>query len=199
MSNHGPEVVLDRPAWVHPTAQLHGRIHIGEGASLWPYAVIRAECNAAIVEPYANIQDFAMIHVGYDNDTRIGAYTSLGHHCVVHGASVGESCIVGIGAIVLDGCEIGDNSVIGAGTVVTEGTVIPPDSVVVGVPGKVRRRHNSFVENRLNALHYVRNGHAYAAGSHRAWHGPEYDTWVAEERARLEREFSERYPAESAC
>lgn len=195
----GPEVVLDRPAWIHPTVQLHGRIRIGEGASLWPNAVIRAECHEVVVGAYANVQDFAMIHVGYETDTRIGAYTSLAHHCVVHGAVIGESCMIGIRAVVMDGCEVGDNSIVGAGALLTDGTVVPPGSVVVGAPGKVRRRRNSFVDNRLNAMLYHRNGLAYAAGRHRAWHGPEYEAWAAAERERIEREFAGRYPAEAAC
>ena len=199
MSRFGPEVVLDRPAWVHPTAQLYGKIRVGEGASLWPNAVIRAECREVVVGPFANVQDFAMIHVGYETDTLIGAYASLAHHCVVHGAAIGESCMIGIGAVVMDGCEVGDNSIVGAGALLTEGTVVPPDSVVVGSPGKVRRKRNSFVENRLNAMLYHRNGLAYAAGRHRAWSGPEYESWVAAERERIEREFARRYPSGAAC
>ena len=180
--------------------QLHGKIRIGEGASLWVNAVIRAECNEVIVGPYANVQDFAMIHVGYGIDTRIGAYTSLAHHCTVHGAMIGDNCMIGIGAVVMDGCEIGDNSIVGAGALLTEGTAVPPDSVVIGSPGKVRRTRNSFVENRLNAMLYYRNGIEYAAGRHRAWHGPEYEAWVAAERERIEREFASRYPAvDAAC
>ena len=199
MSRFGPEVALDRPAWVHPTAQLYGKIRIGEGASLWPNAVIRAECREVVVGPFANVQDFAMIHVGYGTDTLIGAYTSLAHHCVVHGAAIGESCMIGIGAVVMDGCEVGDNSIVGAGALLTEGTVVPPDSVVIGSPGKVRRKRNSFVENRLNAMLYHRNGLAYAAGRHRAWRGPEYEAWAAAERERIEREFARRRPSGAAC
>ncbi len=200
MPRFGPEVVLDRPAWVHPTVQLHGRIRIGEGASLWPNAVIRAECNEVVVGPFANVQDFAMIHVGYETDTLVGAYTSLAHHCVVHGAEIGESCMIGIAAVVMDGCRIGDNSIVGAGALLTEGAVVPPDSVVIGSPGKVHRRRNSFVENRLNAMLYHRNGLAYAAGRHRAWHGPEHEAWVAAERERIEHEFAGRYPSsDPAC
>ena len=152
-----------------------------------------------VVGPFANVQDFAMIHVGYETDTLIGAYTSLAHHCVVHGAAIGESCMIGIGAVVMDGCEVGDNSIVGAGALLTEGTVVPPDSVVVGSPGKVRRKRNSFVENRLNAMLYHRNGLAYAAGRHRAWHGPEYESWAAAERERIEREFARRYPSGATC
>ena len=100
----------------------------------------------------------------------------------------------------MDGCEIGDNSIVGAGALLTEGTVVPPDSVVVGSPGKVRRTRNSFVENRLNAMLYYRNGVEYAADRHRAWHGPEYEAWVAAERERIEREFASQFPAaDAAC
>lgn len=199
MPRYGPEVVLDRPAWVHPTVQLYGKVRIGEGASLWPNAVVRAEAHEVVVEPYANVQDFVMLHVAYGSGVRIGAYTSLAHHSVVHGAAIGESCMIGIGAVVMDGCEIGDDSIVGAGSVVTEGTVVPPGSVVAGVPGKVRRQRNSFVDNRFNAMLYHRNALASAAGGHRAWHGPEYEAWAVRERARLEREFAERYPSQAAC
>jgi carbonic anhydrase/acetyltransferase-like protein (isoleucine patch superfamily) len=103
----------------------------------------------------------------------------------VHGATVEDDCLIGIGAIVMDGAVIGRGSIVAPGAVVTEGSVIPAGSIVAGVPGKVIRQRDSTRDNRLNAWNYWRNSRAYANGEHRAWDGPEFQRFQREKRREL--------------
>ena len=197
MTIYGPDVDLAHAAYVHPSAQLHGNITAEQGASIWTNAVIRAEGNEVVLGPYSNVQDFVMIHVGYEAGTYIGAHSSLAHHCTVHGARIGENCLVGIGAIVMDDCVVGDNTIIGSGALLLEGTEIPENSVVVGSPAKVIKSVNNWVANRLNAALYYRNAQFYHRGDYRAWHGPEYERFLAGLTERLNRDF-ETFAGEAA-
>src|SRR5262249_11036912 len=170
----GPEVELDRPAYVDPTARIFGRVSAGDGSSFWPYSVIRAEGATVRIGRCCNIQDGAVIHVGGGRGTTIGNYCSIAHRAVVHGAEVGDDCLIGIGAGVMDGAKGGRRSVIGAMALVPPGTEIPEGSVVMGVPGKVVSSRDNFAATRRNALIYHRNALAYAQGRHDAWRGEEF-------------------------
>jgi carbonic anhydrase/acetyltransferase-like protein (isoleucine patch superfamily) len=183
----GPDVALDDPAFIHPSAVIYGKANIGKGVSLWPNAVIRAEMFEVTLAPFVNVQDFVMIHVGFNQGTHIGAHTSITHHCTIHGATIGENCLIGINATIMDDCVIGDNTIVAGGAFLKEGTVIPPNSIVMGMPGKVVRSQNNWVENRLNAELYYRNALAFAAGNHRSWSGPEFDGWYHARREQLRR------------
>ncbi|MCH9670859.1 MAG: gamma carbonic anhydrase family protein [Gammaproteobacteria bacterium] len=190
---YGPEVDIERATYVHPSANLFGKISAGEGVTIWPNVVIRAESHDVHLDDFANVQDFVMIHVDYTRGVHIGKHVSLAHHCTVHGAQVEDNALIGINATVMDRAVIGENSLIAAGAVVTAGTVIPPNSIAVGAPAKVIKTRNSWIDNHLNALFYYRNGQAYARGHHRAWHGEEHEEWLATEKARLEKEFKARW------
>ena len=87
-------------AWIAPSAELYGRIAIGEGSSVWPQAVIRAECQEVRIGRNTNVQDFVMIHVGYDDPTLIGDHCSITHHATIHGATIEDDCLIGIGAVI---------------------------------------------------------------------------------------------------
>ena len=154
-------------AWVAPSAQLFGRVALGEGASVWHNAVLRAECQEIRIGRLTNVQDFAMVHVAYDRPTLVGAFCSITHHVTLHGCTVEDDCLVGINATVMDGAVIGRGS------------------IVAGVPAKVVRAKDSTRENRLNAWLYHRNADHYRRGLHRAWEGPEYEAWLAQKRAEL--------------
>ena len=196
MPDFGPEVVLDEPAYIHPTAQIYGKVRLGKGVSLWPYTVIRAEHTEVTVGPHTNIQDFVVIHVGYTTGAVIGAHCSITHHCTIHGARIGDNCLIGVNATVMDECVIGDNCTIAGGAFVKEGTIVPDNSVVIGVPAKVVRRRNNWVFNRFNAALYHRNALHYRDGRHRAWEGPEFAAWSKAEMARLRAEFARLFPDE---
>jgi carbonic anhydrase/acetyltransferase-like protein (isoleucine patch superfamily) len=179
---------IDESVWIAASAELYGRITVAANSSIWPHCVIRAECLEVRVGRMSNLQDFVMIHVGYDDPTSIGDFCSITHHATVHGATIEDQCLIGIGAVVMDGAVIGRGSIVAPGAVVREGTTIPPGSIVAGVPGKVIRERDSSRENRINALVYHRNAQAYSRGNHRAWEGPEFKAWVKEKTDEIERE-----------
>jgi carbonic anhydrase/acetyltransferase-like protein (isoleucine patch superfamily) len=169
--------------FVAPGVQLYGKLSIGEGSSLWPHAVIRAECQFVSVGRNTNLQDFTMVHVGYESPTVIGDFCSITHRAVIHGATIEDDCLVGIGAIVMDGAVIGRGSLVAPGAVVREGTIVPPHSLVAGVPANVIKQRDFTEENRLNAWNYWRNAQAYAKGEHRAWEGDAFVRFQREKRA----------------
>jgi carbonic anhydrase/acetyltransferase-like protein (isoleucine patch superfamily) len=173
-------------AWIDPGAAVFGAVEIGEGSSLWPGVSIRAESLSVRIGRFANLQDHVMVHIGFGSPTTIGDYASITHRVVLHGCTIGENCLIGIGATVMDGAVIGANSIVAGHSFVREGQVIPPNSIVMGTPAKVVRAGDNFVANRLNAWLYHRNALAYAAGNHRAWAGPEFAAARDAERARLE-------------
>ena len=186
----GSDVVLDNPAYIDPTARLYGKVRVGAGATIWCNVVARAEMNEIVIGPRTNIQDFVMLHVGDQTPTIIGANCSITHHCTIHGCSIGDNCLIGINATIMDGCVIGRNSIVAGGAFLKENTVIPDNSIVMGMPGKVVRTANMQVKNKLNAFLYWQNGLAYAKGQHRAWSDPAVLAAVAEEVRRLNAEFA---------
>lgn len=185
----GPEVTLRQPAFIHPTALVHGKVSVEQGASLWPYAVVRAEIHQVRIGRFTNIQDFAMIHIALDHPVIVGEYCSITHHCNLHGCQIGDNCLIGINCTIMNGCRVGENSIVAGGSFLIENTVIPPNSVVMGVPGKVVRQNNNYVANRFNALIYHRNALAYARGEHRSWSQPDFERFQAEVLAGLQEEF----------
>jgi len=122
-----------------PDAAVIGDVQIGEESSIWFGTVLRGDINVIRVGKQTNIQDRAVLHVDHDAPCIIGNLVSIGHGAIVHGAEIGDECLIGMGAVVLSHCRVGPGSVIGAGAVVREGTDIPPRSLVVGVPGRIVR------------------------------------------------------------
>jgi len=176
-------------AWIDPTVRIWGEVSIGEGSSLWPYAVIRSESKHVRIGRRTNLQDHVMVHIGYTGPTVVGDYCSIAHRAVLHGCTISDNCLVGIGAIVMDGAVIGENSIVAGNAFVREGTVVPPNSIVMGTPAKVIRTADNWIANRLNAWLYHRNAQHYARGEHRAWDGSDYEAAKAAEQARLEAEY----------
>jgi carbonic anhydrase/acetyltransferase-like protein (isoleucine patch superfamily) len=182
-------------AYIDPTARIYGRVEIAAGASLWPYAVIRAEGFAVRIGRLSNLQDHVMVHIGDRTPTIVGDHCSVGHRAVLHGCTVGDNCLIGIGATVMEGAEIGENSIVAGHSYVANDTVVPPNSIVMGTPARVVRTANSFLSNRVNAMLYHRNAVAYVNGDHRAWDGPEYEAAMRSWKEDAEREFAARYGA----
>ena len=168
-----PSIDLSKAAWVAPSAELYGDVRISEGVSIWPQAVLRVEATHISVGAYTNLQDFVMVHYG-GTASEIGTYCSITHHVTIHGARIGDCCLIGINATIMDGAEIGANSIVAGNCIVREGMVVPPNSVVAGVPGKVVATRNNFVDNKLNAVAYHENALAYARGHYRRWSDPDY-------------------------
>jgi carbonic anhydrase/acetyltransferase-like protein (isoleucine patch superfamily) len=180
-------------AWIDPTVRITGDVSVAEGSSLWTHTVIRAESLRVAIGRYTNLQDHVMVHIGYSSPTVIGDYCSIAHRVVLHGCTIADNCLVGIGATIMDGAVIGENSIVAGHSFVREGSIVPPNSIVMGTPAKVVRTANNWVANRLNAWLYHRNAQHYARGHHRAWDGPEYEAARAAELARLEAEFERLY------
>lgn len=172
-------------AWIAPSAQLYGAITIGPGSSVWHNAVMRAECHEIRIGRATNVQDFVMIHVAYEGGTVVGDFCSIAHHTTLHGCTIEDASLVGIGATIMDGVVIGRGSIVAGGAFVKERTIVPPGSVVAGVPAKVIRQRDSARENRLNAWQYHRNAAHYRRGEHRAWDGEAYLAWLQEMQAAI--------------
>lgn len=170
MSRFGPGITLDPAAWVHETAQLFGTVTLAAGASVWPNAIIRSEMHEVVIGRGSNIQDFVMVHVGYDHPTVIGEMCSVTHHATIHGATLDDNVLVGINATVMDGAVIGAGSIIAGGALVREGMQVPPNSIVAGVPGRVIATRDSAAANIENARFYIQNARAYRRGIHRMEH-----------------------------
>jgi len=180
-------------AYIDPSVRVYGSVEIGDGASLWPYTVIRAEGFSVRIGACSNLQDHVMVHVGYARPTIVGDYCSITHRVTLHGCTIGDNCLIGIGATVMEGAVIGENSIVAGHSFVADNTVIPPNSIAMGTPAKVVRGANSFVANRLNAMLYYRNALCYARGEMRGWEGPEHEAQMAAWKAEIEREFAARY------
>ncbi len=132
-----PQPQIEAAAYVAETAVICGDVHLAEGASVWPTAVLRGDVEAIRVGAHSNVQDGAVLHGDPGRPTVLEEYVTVGHRAVIHSAHVERGCLIGIGAIVLDGVRVGAGSIIGAGAVVTRD--VPPGSLVMGMPGKVVR------------------------------------------------------------
>jgi carbonic anhydrase/acetyltransferase-like protein (isoleucine patch superfamily) len=130
---------LEPGAFVHAAAEVIGRVRLGARSSVWPRAVIRGDTEEIDVGARTNVQDGAVLHADPGFPCRLGDRVTVGHLACVHGCSVGDEALIGIGAVILNGARIGAGSIVGAGAVVSEGVEVPPGSMVLGVPGRVVR------------------------------------------------------------
>lgn len=157
-----------RALFVAPSADIIGSVELRESSSVWYTAVLRADADPIVLGERSNLQDGVIVHTDEGFPTTIGAGVSVGHRAVLHGCTVEDDCLVGMGAVVLNGAVVGTGSLIAAGAVVPEGAIIPPRSLVAGVPGKVRRElTDEDVERiRQNAAIYLElaGRHARAIG-----------------------------------
>ena len=130
---------IDPSAFLATGARVIGAVSLGEGSSVWYNAVLRADSDSITVGVGSNVQDNVSVHVDAGQPVKIGANVSIGHNAVVHGCTIGDSSLIGMGAVVLSGAVIGEGCLVAAGAVVLEGTIVPDGSLVAGVPAKVRR------------------------------------------------------------
>ena len=159
-----PAVAAD--AWVAPSADLIGDVRLGSGASVWFGGVIRADNTAIVVGDRTNIQDGATLHSDPDAPLVVGEGCTIGHRAILHGCTIGNNVLVGMGATVLNRAVIGDDCLIGAGALVTEGKSFPPGSLIVGSPAKAVRTlsADAIAGLRAAAAGYAQRGRDYAAG-----------------------------------
>jgi carbonic anhydrase/acetyltransferase-like protein (isoleucine patch superfamily) len=149
---------VDATAYVDQSAQVIGDVHIGAESSVWMNVVIRGDVNQIRIGKRTNIQDLTMIHVMREtHPTTIGDEVTVGHSAVVHGTTIEDRVLIGMGAILLNGVYVEHDCIIAAGTLLTEGTRIPAGSLVMGSPGKVKRKLNDeeIAEIRWYSDNYV--------------------------------------------
>lgn len=133
----GPKVHTS--AFIHPRAVVIGNVKVGASASIWPCAVLRGDIAPIEVGEGTNIQDGAVVHVADGLPALVGRYVTVGHLAMIHACTIGDECLIGMHATILDGAVIGARSIIGAHALVTKGMVVPPGSLVLGSPAKVVR------------------------------------------------------------
>lgn len=152
--------------WIAPDAALIGNIDVGRDVSIWFGAVIRGDNEAIMIGDGSNVQEHTIMHTDPGFPLVIGRGCTIGHRAMLHGCTVGDNTLIGMGAIVLNGARIGDNSLVGAGALVTEGKTFPDNSLIVGSPAKLLRTLDDAAIARLKASaeHYVRNGKRFIAG-----------------------------------
>ena len=176
------------PVWQASSAELFGSITLSEGVSIWPKVVMRAESFFIKIGRLTNIQDFVMIHIG-SHETVIGEFCSITHHSTIHGATIGDNCLIGINATIMDRAIVGNNSIVAGNTIVTEDSVFPENSVIAGVPGKVIATKNNYVENRVNAMAYYENAIAFSKNNHRRWSEQDFQSKINGWRRQFESEL----------
>ena len=155
---NGIQPTIDPTAWVHPSATIIGKVILGRRVSIWPGVVLRGDIMEIDIGDESNIQDLCVAHTSHGMaPVKIGRRVVVGHRVILHGASVGDNALIGMGSILLDGCTIGSGSIIAAGALVTEGTRIPPNSLAMGVPAKVVRHVTDAETMRIRegAKHYL--------------------------------------------
>ena len=153
-------------AWVADNAQVMGHVKLAENTSVWFGAVIRGDTSTITVGKGSNIQDNSVLHADNGMPLVIGEGVTVGHQVMLHGCTVGNNSLIGIGAIVLNGVKIGNNCLVGAGALVTEGKEFPDGSMIIGSPAKaVRMLSPEQIEGlKMSARHYVENANRYKAG-----------------------------------
>jgi len=158
-----PELPADGEYWIAPNAYLIGKVRLGRNASVWFGSVLRGDNELIEVGGDTNIQENAVLHTDAGVPFKLGRGCTVGHRALLHGCTVGDNCLIGIGATVLNSTTIGENCLIGAHTLLTARKPIPPGSLVMGSPGKVVRA--LFAEEieriRWTARHYVENSRRF--------------------------------------
>ncbi|GAB2511332.1 gamma carbonic anhydrase family protein [Nocardia heshunensis] len=161
LGEHAPQV--DESAWIAPNATVIGRVTLAAEVSIWYSAVLRGDMDSISVGERSNIQDGCVLHADPGFPCTVGTGVSVGHNAILHGCTVENDVLIGMGATVLNGAVIGAGSLIAANALIPEGAQIPPGSLVAGVPGKVRRELSEAERDhiRLNAAAYL-----YASSQH---------------------------------
>ena len=156
-------------AWVADSAQVMGDVHLGEDASVWFGAVVRGDTARISIGAGTNIQDASVLHADFGQPLVVGERVTVGHQVMLHGCTIGDESLIGIGAEVLNGAKIGKNCLVGAGALVTEGKEFPDGSMIIGAPAKaVRELTPEQIEGlRQSALHYIENARRFKQGLRR--------------------------------
>jgi carbonic anhydrase/acetyltransferase-like protein (isoleucine patch superfamily) len=155
-------------AFVAPGAAIMGDVTIGQDASVWYGAVLRGDMAPIVIGSESNLQDGTIVHVDEGMPCTVGRRVGVGHRVILHGCTVEDECLIGMGSILLNGVRIGTGSVVAAGAVIPEGMQVPPRSLVMGVPGRIVRPVDAALTERIAETwaHYVGQARAHRAGQY---------------------------------
>ncbi len=161
-----PTLIGAGPAFIAPDAQVIGAVTLGEDSSVWFGAVLRGDNEPIVVGARTNIQEHSVLHTDMGFPLTLGAGCTIGHRAVVHGCTVGDNALIGMGAIILNGATIGNNCIVGAGALVTEGKTFEDGSLIVGAPARAIRQldEDGIAALRASAAHYADNARRFAQG-----------------------------------
>lgn len=161
-----PQFVDVESVWIAPDASVVGKIHIGRNVGIWFGAVLRGDTEAITVGDDTNVQEHTIMHTDPGCPLTVGVGCTVGHRALLHGCTIGDNSLIGMGAIVLNNARIGSNCLVGAGALVTEGKEFPDGSLIVGSPAKVIRQldEQAIARLRVSAAHYVANARRFKAG-----------------------------------
>jgi carbonic anhydrase/acetyltransferase-like protein (isoleucine patch superfamily) len=159
--DHQPE--LHEDTFVAPSAVLIGQVHLSKGANVWYGAVLRGDNEPILIGESSNIQENSVLHTDMGCPLNVGSHVTVGHSVTLHGCTIGNNSLIGMGATILNRAVIGHNSIVGAGALVTEGKTFPDGSLIIGSPAKLARALTSEEIAQLphNAVHYVERGREY--------------------------------------
>jgi carbonic anhydrase/acetyltransferase-like protein (isoleucine patch superfamily) len=152
-------------AFVAPNATILGDVKLGPKSSVWYGCVLRGDINSIEIGEGTNLQDLTMVHLADNHGVSVGRYTTVGHGAIIHACTVGDECLIGMGATILDGAKIGDRCIVGARALVTQNFEAPPGSMVLGAPAKVVRPLTAEEQSGLRrwAEKYISVAEAHAA------------------------------------
>lgn len=161
-----PEFRGSGPAFVADDAKVIGRVTLGEDSGIWFGCVLRGDNEPITIGSRTNVQEHCVFHTDLGFPLTVGEGCTIGHKAMLHGCTIGDNSLIGIGAIVLNGAKIGSNCLVGAGSLVTEGKEFPDGSLIIGSPARVARQLDENAVNalRLSAEHYVENARRFAGG-----------------------------------
>ncbi len=161
---HRPTVPPDGKFWIAPGAHIIGQVTLGKDVGIWFGAVLRGDNEPIEIGAGSNVQENCMMHTDPGKPLKIGQGCTIGHHAILHGCTVGNNSLIGMGATILNDVKIGNNCIVGANALVTEGKVFPDNSLIVGSPAKVTRSLDENMANflRASALNYVQRWQRYA-------------------------------------
>lgn len=156
---------IHESAFIAPGAAVYGDVTIGADCSVWFNATVRAERSPISIGEGSNIQDNCVVHVDPGHTVEIGKNVTVGHGAIIHGCTIGDNTLIGMGAIILNGAVIGKNCIIGAGALVTQNTIAEDNCLLIGSPAKVKRKvtEAEVLHSLENARHYAEEGKEYAA------------------------------------
>ena len=159
LGNDAPQVPPEDDYWLAPDAHVVGKVRLGAGVGIWFGAVLRGDNELIAIGSGTNIQEGTMIHTDMGYPATIGENCTIGHHAILHGCTIGDNSLVGMGATILNGARIGNNCLVGANTLVTEGKEFPDNSLILGSPARVVRTldEKAMAKIRTSSASYVDN------------------------------------------